>query len=320
MATARSFGLTRGERVAIEWISLYPHWLLMLAFESLGIVTFTYTRSGASDHGTVLGAADLVICTEGNAPPGAMRVQIISHRWFESVVTGKAEKDSSLPVLPPDAPLSDYFTSGTTGEAKHIIQTARMREHRTEMAQIRARFDAQSRFFIWPSFALQGIYVFAAACIRMGGCCVHNSRDGIAQMISKYRVSHMSVVPSVLAKTLDSLPAEFVKPDNLTVLTFGSTIENALRSRAESKLATALIETYSSNETGPISIVNSDGVGDILPGVEVEVVDEDHRSVWGKPASSGSRAAAVSMATKTILTPRQECSATAGFIPETPAL
>ena len=37
----------------------------MLAFETLGIVTFTYTRQGAADHREMLGAADLVICTDG---------------------------------------------------------------------------------------------------------------------------------------------------------------------------------------------------------------------------------------------------------------
>ena len=286
----------------------------MLAFETLGIVTFTYTRQGAADHREMLGGANLVICTDGHNPPQAKRVHIISHRWFEDVVSSEVEKDRRRPTFSPDTPMSDYFTFGTTGEAKHIIQTARMREDRAGKGQIRARFDQHSRFLVWLPFALQGIYIFATACARMGEYCVHSSRDGSAQTISRHDVSHISVVSSVLAKTLASLPEDYVKPNNLTIHTFGGAVGEALRAHANDLLATALFENYSSNESGPITIVKPDGVGTVLPGVEVETVDEGHRPVWGEPGLVRVKSGAVATTVKTTRMRRQECFATVGFI------
>ena len=273
---ARRIDLEQGATVAIEWTSLYPHWLLMLAFETLGIVTFTYTRTGAVHRGNILGAADLVICSQDNIPPNAKRVQIISRSWFLGALAADAGEYRQRPVLPPDAPLAVFFTSGTTGNAK------RMHEDRAEKGQLRAGFNRQSRFLVWPTFALRGIYNYATSCIRAGGCCVYNNKDGVAQTISRYDVTHLSVLPSVLKKTLDSLPDDFVKPDNLTISVFGGGIGETLRARATDRLATTLFENYSSNESGPISIVGPDGVGKVLPGVEVETVDDRHLPVWGK--------------------------------------
>ncbi|MDA0231014.1 MAG: class I adenylate-forming enzyme family protein [Proteobacteria bacterium] len=280
---ARRLELENGATVAIEWTSLYPHWLLMLAFETLGIVTFTYTRAGAVDHGKMLAAVDLVICSQDHVPPNAKRAQIISRGWFLDVLAADAEYDRPRPVLPHDAPFCVSFTSGTTGDAKRIIENMRMHENRAEKAQLRAGFDQQSRFLVWPSFALRGIYNYAAACIRVGGCCVYNSQDGVAETIARYDVTHLSVLPSVLKKTLDTLPDDFVKPDNLTISVFGGGVGETLRARASRRLATTLFVNYSSNESGPISIVGPGGVGMVLPGVEVETVDDHHLPVWRQP-------------------------------------
>jgi len=280
---ARRFELEIGATVAIEWTSLYPHWLLMLAFETVGIVTFTYTTAGAADHGEMLGAVNLIICSQDHIPPNAKRVQIISRGWFLDALATDGEIDRQRPVLPPDAPFAVFMTSGTTGAAKRMVENLRMHENRAEKGQLRAEFDRDSRFLVWPSFALRGIYNYATACIRMGGCCVYNSKDGVAQTFARYDVTHLFVLPTVLRKTLDTLPDDFVKPDNLTISVFGGRIGETLRTRATHRLETTLFENYSSNESGPISIVGPDGVGRVLPGVEVETVDDHHKPVWRQP-------------------------------------
>ena len=180
----------------------------------------------------MLGAADLIICTEDHVPANSKQAHIISQRWFEDVVAGDADKDGRRPALSPDSPLSVYFTSGTTGAAKHMIQNVRMHVDRTDECQIRARFHQNSRFLVWPSFVLQGIQIFATACIRMGGSCVHNSREDIAQTISRHDVSHISIVPSVLANMVETLPDNHEMPENLTIYTFGGAVGAALRARA----------------------------------------------------------------------------------------
>ena len=91
------------------------------------------------------------------------------------------------------------------------------------------------------------------------------------------------MVPSVLKNSLDSLPDDFVKPDNLTISVFGGGVGKTLRTRAAQRLATRLFENYSTNEAGPICIVGPGGVGTVLPGVEVGTVDDRHQPVWRRP-------------------------------------
>jgi acyl-coenzyme A synthetase/AMP-(fatty) acid ligase len=55
----------------------------------------------------------------------------------------------------------------------------------------------------------------------------------------------------------------------------GARLSLALRSRAVGKLHATVHDGYGANETGPISVVDADGAGDILPDVEVEVVDDE---------------------------------------------
>ena len=164
----QNFELGVGDTVAIEWTSLYPHWLLLLAFETLGIVTFSYTGQGAGEHIDMLAAADLFICTEGHTPPAAKRIQLVSTRWFEDALALEPENDCQRPIISPDTPIFNYFTSGTTGEAKRIVQVARVHENRLYKSQIRANFNKQSRFLVRATFDLPSIYMSATACIRTG--------------------------------------------------------------------------------------------------------------------------------------------------------
>jgi len=50
----------------------------MFAFETLGIVTFAYTKTVAVDRGEMLGAAYLVVCSQDHIRLNAKQVQIIS--------------------------------------------------------------------------------------------------------------------------------------------------------------------------------------------------------------------------------------------------
>jgi hypothetical protein len=88
----QDFELEVGDTVAIEWTTLYPHWLLLLAFETLGIVTYSYMRQEAGEHEDMIAAADLVICAEGRTPPAAKRVQLVSIQWFQDVFADQSEK------------------------------------------------------------------------------------------------------------------------------------------------------------------------------------------------------------------------------------
>jgi 2,3-dihydroxybenzoate-AMP ligase len=278
----RKFELEVGDTVAVEWTSLYPHWLLLLAFETLGIVTYSYTRQEAGEHEDMLAAADLVVCAEGHTAPAANRVQVMSKQWFHDVFADEPETDFQRLTISPDTPIFTYFTSGTTGEAKRIIQVARVHEDRLYKSQIRANFNKHSRFLVRATFSLPSIYMSATACLRTGGACVYNSSEILAQAISLHEVTHVTVVPSDLTNMLDTLPSNFVKPNNLTIFTIGGPVSDHLRERANRDLGATLIQNYSASEVFPVCTINPDGVGIVFPGVEAEVVDENHHPLLGQ--------------------------------------
>ena len=279
----QNFELEVGDTAAIEWTTLYPHWLLLLAFETLGIVTYSYMRQEAGEHEDMIAAADLVICAEGRTPPAAKRVQLVSKQWFQGVFADEPEKDGQRPTISPDTPIFTYFTSGTTGDAKRIVQVARVHENRLYKSQIRANFTKHSRFLVRETFNLPSIYMSATACLRTGGACVYNGSVDTAQAISVHDVTHVTLVPSDLTNMLDTLPSDYVKPKNLTIFTIGGPVSDHLRERANRDLEANLIQNYSASEVFPVCTINADGVGIVFPGVEVEVVDDNHRPLIGQP-------------------------------------
>jgi acyl-coenzyme A synthetase/AMP-(fatty) acid ligase len=76
---------------------------------------------------------------------------------------------------------------------------------------------------------------------------------------------------------LDALPENFEKPSNLSVMSLGAPLSEALRDRAMARLATFVCNWYGSNEVGLVSCISSrgsGGIGTMLPVARVEVVDE----------------------------------------------
>ena len=120
----------------------------MLAFETLGIVTFTYTRTGAADLVERLDAVELVIYSQDYIPPNAKRIQILSRSLFLDALAADGGNDRQRPVLTYDAPIAVFFTSGTTGNAKRMVENLGMHKNRAEKGQLRAGFNRQSRFLV----------------------------------------------------------------------------------------------------------------------------------------------------------------------------
>jgi acyl-coenzyme A synthetase/AMP-(fatty) acid ligase len=105
---------------------------------------------------------------------------------------------------------------------------------------------------------------------------VQETRAG-AEPAALSSATHTTLLPLRLRQTLDALPASFVKPQNLMVVSFGAAMSEALRARADARLATALLDFYGCNEAGFISVIRSrgaGGIGTVIPGAAVEIVDD----------------------------------------------
>ena len=278
----RRFELGAGSVVALEWTTLHLHWLLALSFESESILTFTYAKHEAKLYGPFLTTVDMALGDKKALPNGARRVHAITQGWVDSALAMAPMDNIQRPALSLDAPVITYYGSGMTSTGKRMIQTVRAHDFRIRMYGAKAGFTAQSRFLLNHGFSVQFVYGNAAACLRQGGTCI-TTTDSLCDAITAFDVTHVPLLPGNLAMALETLPQDFVKPESLTVLAFGAPMPATLRARALQVFATVVSDNYGSNEAGSICAIDRDGVGTVLPGVLVEVVDDDDQILTDQP-------------------------------------
>jgi len=275
-------GLKRGELACIEATYFYQQWVIMLAFELLGVQTLSYSPDEMAELSDILKKADLIICTVDNEPDSAKLIHIMDNDWFKSV--SKETPDLSRRIERHDADLALRLVhgSGTTNTIKTMPHTALGHDFRIKQNQLLLGFNNRSRYFISMSFCLQSFQTHATACLRMGGTCVFDKTISIAEGLRKYQATHVTFLPLVLSKVLNEIEKGYQKTDNLTLFTIGAPVPEQIRKQVRSILADQIIESYGTNETGSIAIIDEMGSGQILPDLTVEVVDDNDKSVFGQ--------------------------------------
>ena len=282
VAALRDQGLKPGNRAAVECPQFYWHWALLLAFETLGMATYSFTEDEAASRGDLLASMDIVMCFTA-VPPAAKRVQLMDRDWFAAIRGRSPEHPLQAAPIGPETPLRIVQGSGTTGSVKWMIHTGRVREFRIDQYAFHTAFNPESRFLMVMNFGMQAFYAYLTACLRRGGICIHDHERGIAEALADYEITHVAMLPHMLVSVLDELPEGYVKPKQLHIFTSGGPVSPPLRDRVRKKLATELIESYGANEMGPVSITGEDGVGTVFPGIRVQAVDDNDRPVLGKP-------------------------------------
>jgi acyl-coenzyme A synthetase/AMP-(fatty) acid ligase len=283
VAALRHFGLKPGNVVGIGHPHHYLHWLTVLAFEALGVTTFSYEQDETGILEAALATADLVMCAPGHAPPNARRVQILDSEWIDSLRDQVPEWPVQTASIGPDTPMRIVKNSGTTGSLKRMVHTARVREFWIRQYQVRTGFNRHSRYLMTMGFSVEAFHAYAATCIRMGGTCVYDGRDGIGEVLAAQVITHITMPPFLLTQVLANLPDGYVKAPDLTVFTIGAPVSTEVRDRVEQVLATEIVESYGTQEMAVICTMGEDGVGTVFPGVRVETVAEDGRPVLGEP-------------------------------------
>lgn len=273
----------RGGSVALGCDELYTQWLLLLAFERLGIATASFGAREGTASAPLLESVDLVLSEPHFPAAGARRRHAITREWLTQALDGDDE-EIPLPRSRDDA-VRILRTSGTTGSPKRIFHPRSLHDAWVTRWIVITGLTQRSRLLLTMSFTVNGMYACATACLRAGGTVVaadlQEPRD-IARAISEHAITALVLVPIQIGRVLDALPDGFVKPPNLTICSFGAAISGALRRRALTLLATELIDMYGSNEAGFISSISSsrdDGISAVWPGVRVEIVDEMHAAL-----------------------------------------
>jgi acyl-coenzyme A synthetase/AMP-(fatty) acid ligase len=269
-----ALGLPPRAKVAIECQDQFLHLMLMLACERLGASTLSLMATDFSHPMPPLADLDLSLSEDKASRTVGRRCHPITLDWVEAAMAQDAE--------PPAAPFGSYanddpvrlvHTSGTTGAAKRVVLTHRMVEQRIESWRGLYRAAPGDRHFIGSPFAVNSMYWQAAVALRLGGSVAIQRHAASIEALGALGISHIVLMPLLLDGLLERSGPGAAKPPGLTLLTIGGRVAPELRRRALDRLATRLIEVYSTNEAGNIAVSEGNAPrAAVLPGVEVEIV------------------------------------------------
>ena len=276
MRSLSDLSLPQGSRVAIAYNDIYGHLLLLLAFERLGIATTSFQPIGDDGFRRIPSFFDLIV-TESQCRLGSTPYLAVTKDWLERAMA-RPDVDQAMPPIPPDnIPTRLLCTSGTTGTVKWLQIPRRAHEAMINERIRNFAITRRSQYLFTMPFHVRAVFEFISACLRAGGAIVCADRDRWLGLMSSAVITHAILLPTVLAQLLEELPANFEKPAELTLLTFGAQLPPSLRKRSLARLATNICDIYGTIEVGSIceSWREEDrGFGTLLPKAEAEVVDE----------------------------------------------
>jgi acyl-coenzyme A synthetase/AMP-(fatty) acid ligase len=285
-AALRQFGVPSGGIAAVGCDDFYLHWVLLLAFERLNVGTASY-HSGESAPGAreLLSSVDFVLCEEHFATAGAVRHHAMTPDWVREMMAMPHDEGPSRIPGAPDDPVRVLRSSGTTGRPKRLVVTRRMYEPRMPVHAWHYGFTKDSRYLLTLPFSANPSYGAATGCLRTGGTVVAEPFEGgrgLAQVLARQRITHAMLQPIMLKQVLEDLPAGFVKPADLTVVSLGSALADELCERARERLATEVLDLFGCNEVGGVTrrlTSSHDKFAEVWPEIEVETVDDNDRPV-----------------------------------------
>jgi acyl-CoA synthetase (AMP-forming)/AMP-acid ligase II len=280
---AAELGIRRGGSVAVGADDLYTHWLLLLAFERLGIATVSFNSTEGPDQRELLAGVDLIVAEPHFQGIATLRHHAITREWRDQILAGDDTPDHPLPPRAPSDSVRILRTSGTTGTQKRILHPRSLHDAWVTRWIAMTGLSHRTRLLLAMPLSVNGMYACATACLRVGGTVVSAAMPeafDIARTIAECGINRIILAPIQIGRVLDVLPPGFVKPASLTLCSFGAAVSSALRRRALDRLATEVVDMYGSNEAGFIASTSTsrdDGISSIWPGVRVEIVDDRDR-------------------------------------------
>jgi fatty-acyl-CoA synthase/long-chain acyl-CoA synthetase len=283
-ARARDWDIAPGTTVAVEWTTLPDHWLLLLALEERGAATASFLSTEIAKNTELVEVADVVIGRRGPAAGIARRFIETGAAWW-SVTRASRPAEPPEPVVPTsDQPARLVQSSGTTGQRKRMLRALGSELFRIRMHAACLGLDAGSRYLVTMSFAMQGIYLGACAALRAGATIVWRPETaGTIRAFAGDDITHATMLPIKLEAVLAGMPSGRPSSSAPRILLQGGAASPDFRQRVSEGLGAELVETYATNEVGMIGIMEADGTGHLLPGVDMRIVGDDGTAVNDGP-------------------------------------
>ncbi|MGV1033847.1 MAG: class I adenylate-forming enzyme family protein [Microbacteriaceae bacterium] len=169
------------------------------------------------------------------------------------------------------------FSSGTTGQQKAIPFSVELLESR--IASARTDWMPPRPFVSLLGIrTISGFQTFAEAMSSGEPYFIAETAADALQILQHWRIRSMKGSPTQLAVLAESL-ATIKLPELVTIQSTGASMPNQLRERLHELTGAAVVNVYGSSEVGAVAIgrpSDSDTgyAGEIVPGIDVEIVDD----------------------------------------------
>jgi acyl-CoA synthetase (AMP-forming)/AMP-acid ligase II len=287
-AALRARGVAQGDLVALALKDTIAHVTMFYALARLGAIILPVDWRWTAEEQSRISShfrARLVIVEPGAEIHGAPCLATDA-AWSAEV--DRADGDIAFPEGG-ELPLLVSLSSGTTGVPKGPLLTHHQFFRRFMTHWINLNLNAGDRYVSATPLYFGGGRTFTMSVLFSGGTVVLFAPpyrpEELAAEVARRNATSVFLVPTLLRRLLDLSEEEAAPLRRLRLLlSSGSALHPDERRRIRATLCANFCEYYASTEGGGVSLltpddqeIHGDSVGRPVFGVEVEIVDDDHR-------------------------------------------
>jgi acyl-coenzyme A synthetase/AMP-(fatty) acid ligase len=269
-------GLTPGSIAGIECSSRYVHLVLILACECLGLATTSFVAQELVGDTELLSRCTVLYA---EAPCQRPRTVPLTMELIVSI--------AQIPITPDDFGVLDYRpapgtggrivkTSGTTGRQKCMRNDPAGIQRALTVTEEILNLQGGSRNFLclYP-FSFRPSYTDSVLALNAGRTVVFAGINTFYRDLAALGDCHAVILPADAA----ALIADFPGPTAAycVVQINGGSLTTKLHRDLLATFASSVCNTYSTNETNYVALLDEHGAGALLPGVEVRIAGDDGR-------------------------------------------
>lgn len=268
-------GMRRGDRVAVSGPGFARQLILLLAAESLGAATLSFQAAGDPDAGFICANVQWVLSGALQAVPAGVRFVPIDDDFMRALAEPLGPASVPYAPLHGDEVQRITRTSGSSGRSKFMLVPRRIQEYWVHSATT-VQYQASPRVLALAPLVLNAGFTRCGATLRMGGTAMMGDGSAIAALDPDC----VWGLPLHLERLLAQLPAGYVAPRPVAVLTSGGLLSSSLRERVAAVFRGPIGNRYGTNECGAICTeIDAGGVGVLAPGVDLRIVDDEGRDL-----------------------------------------
>jgi long-chain acyl-CoA synthetase len=273
-----ALGFRAGDRVAIGGPGLGRQLLVSIAVEGLGGVTASFAAEGDDAAPALFRHVQWVIAGIACDVPVGVRTVLVDDAFLQSLQRPLEGPAPAWADPPPHAPMRLARTSGSSGAPKFLLHDRTGFEWWLASAYSSCLLGrgVDSRMLVLCPLVVGGAYARACACLRIGAAVLAGYRLDLAAL----RPTSMFGLAAHLQGFLAAVPPGAVLASPIAASVVGGAVPRPLRDRAAKVLGVPIHNRYGLNEAGPVcEAVDADGVGTVLPGVELRILDDAGRDL-----------------------------------------